>query len=99
MQTNLARASDPLTSHEAAARVPKFSTGQYKRIMDALAVCLQICSERGATAAEIGSEAGLTVVQVDRRLHELRKAGRIRVLVHDDGGDVMRDGFRCWGLV
>ncbi len=96
---HLARAADPPTSHLAAQRSRTFATGHAERVMAALATCLQICHERGATAAEIAAESGLTVVQVARRLPELQKAGRVKVLEHDDGADVIRAGFRCWALV
>jgi hypothetical protein len=96
---HLARARDPLSSHLAAQRSRVFATGHAERVMSALAVCLQVCPEKGATAAEIATEADLTVVQVARRLPELLKAGRVRVLEHSDGADVMRAGFRCWSAV
>jgi hypothetical protein len=95
---HLARARDPLTSHLAAQRSRTFATGHAERVMAALAVCLQVCPEKGATASEIAAEADLTVVQVARRLPELQKAGRVHVLVDEHGYDVIRAGFRCWGL-
>jgi hypothetical protein len=96
---HLARAADPMTSHVADENVHKFANGQYERIRAAIAVCLQICPAKGATAAEIAGEASLSIEQVCRRLPELRKAGIVQVLQHDDGADLIRGGFRCWGLV
>lgn len=96
---HLARARGPLTSHLAAQRSRTFATGHAERVMAALATCLQICPEKGATAAEIASESGLSIEQTCRRLPELLKAGRVKVLEHDDGADVIRSGFRCWALV
>jgi hypothetical protein len=96
---HLARARDPLTSHLAAQRSRTFATGHAERVCHALATCLQITPEKGATAAEIATEADLTIEQCCRRLPELLKAGRVRVLVDEHGYDVIRAGFRCWGLV
>lgn len=95
----LVRARDPLTSHMAAERAVKFASFQHEKITAALAVCLQISPDMGATAAEIAGEAFLSIEQVCRRLPELRKAGLVRLLQHDDGADFIRGGFRCWALV
>lgn len=96
--SHLVRSTDPLSSVMAAEKAPRFAHTHRARIVSALAVCLQICPERGATAHEIAQESGLTVVQVDRRLIELQRAGLARVLQHDDGADYIRDGYRCWTL-
>ncbi len=92
----LVRARDPLTSHMAAERSRTFAHGHKDRIVRAM-----LAAGEGAdcTASDIAEIAGLTVVQVDRRLPELREAGRVRVLQSDDGADVTRSGFRCWVLV
>ena len=41
---------------------------------------------------------GLTVVQADRRLPELRRAGKVRV-VQFGGADLIRGGARVWEAV
>jgi predicted transcriptional regulator len=83
------RASDPVTSVEAAERAAKFATSHAGRILSALRL-------HGAlTAHEIGTRTGLTVVQVDRRLPELKESGCVAVQ-QDGDGDLVRDGFRVW---
>lgn len=83
------RAHDPVTSVEAAERSLLFSGSQAARIHSAL--------QRlgSATAHEIGTATGLTVVQVDRRLPELMREGLTEVL-QLNGEDVRRDGYRVW---
>ena len=86
-----ARQSDPSTSHAAAARSAKFAESHAARILLAL--------QYGAlNAEEIGSSAGLTVVQVDRRTIELQRQGKIRVQQRL-GVDVVRNGMRVWEAV
>jgi CRP-like cAMP-binding protein len=90
------RASGPASAVRAAEHVHSFAPSQCDRILSAIG---QLTANRlGATAAEIGEACGLTVVQVARRLPELRRAGRTLVLQHDSG-DLMRNGYRCWALV
>jgi predicted ArsR family transcriptional regulator len=61
-----ARTSDPNTSHEAAARAVEFVGAHCDRIL----ACLR---EHGPlTKDEIARRTGLTPVQVDRRLPDLR---------------------------
>lgn len=93
---HLVRATDPLSSVLAAERVPEFAPNQYERILAAMKNVATLHS--GATPAEIGEEAGLTMVQVDRRMKELRDSGFVFV-VQRDGGDLMRNRMRCWALV
>lgn len=65
-----ARASDPPTSHQAAAKARTFRGEHATRIVAAL--------ELGpAGQTEIAARAGLTVAQVSKRLKELREAGAI----------------------
>lgn len=85
-----ARSSDPLTSHEAAEKASRFAGSHARRILAALD---EIVS---GTPAEIGEEAGLTVVQVDRRLCELQRANQADFLKDMAGKPVTRDGFRIW---
>jgi DNA-binding transcriptional ArsR family regulator len=92
---HLVRATDPLSSVLAAERVPEFAPNQYERILAAMKTVAT--SHSGATPAEIGEQAGLTMVQVDRRMKELRDSGLVYV-VQRDGGDLMRNRMRCWAL-
>ena len=63
-----ARRTDPATSHEAAKTAP---VAEHQRlIIDALA-------QGSAGASGIASRCGLLPHQVNRRIHELAKAGRI----------------------
>ena len=85
------RTNDPSTSKAAAASAAAFAPTHSERICAAL--------ENGTmTAAEISRATGLTVVQIDRRLPELQKAQKVQV-VQLDGCDLVRDGYRVWGLV
>jgi predicted transcriptional regulator len=65
-----ARRGDPATSHKAAAAVPEIRGDHARRILEALAA-----GPAGQT--EIAERSGLASVQVNRRLHELRKVGAI----------------------
>lgn len=65
-----ARASDPPTSHKAAAKAATFSGEHARRILAALAA-----GPAGQT--EIAARAGMTVAQVSKRLKELREGGAI----------------------
>lgn len=92
MQTHhLVRAHDPLSSVLAAERTPQFAGGHCARILAAL-------RSQPATAHELQATTGLTVVQIDRRLPELLKAGHARV-VQLGGEDQMRGGARVWEAV
>lgn len=83
------RASDPVTSAAAAERTSKFAASHAGRILAALGL-------HGAmTAHEIGTKTELTVVQVDRRLPELKELGRVAV-AQQNGEDLVRDGYRVW---
>lgn len=89
---HLVRASDPLSSVLAAERVPNFANGHYALILAALAKGGQV------TPHEMQATTGLTVVQIDRRLPELCRFGKARV-VQVNGEDLMRGGARVWELV
>ena len=84
-----ARRTDPATSHAAAARAVDFADTQAGRIHMAL------IAGGPMTAAEIGTATGLTVVQVDRRLPDLKRAGLAEV-VTTGGVAAQRDGYRVW---
>lgn len=84
---HLVRASDPLSSVLAAERAIKFAGNHCDRILATLA------NGRQATAHELERLTGLTVVQADRRLPELLRAGKVRV-VQRGGMDLIRGGAR-----
>ena len=65
-----ARRTDPPASAAAAARATAFKGDHARRILEALAA-----GPAGQT--EISKRTGLTVAQVSKRLHELRKVGAI----------------------
>ena len=89
---HLVRASDPLSSVMAAEAAIKFAGNHCDRILADL-------RKRGqATPHEMQCTTGLTVVQIDRRLPELLKAGRVRV-VQRGGADLIRGGARVWEAV
>jgi len=84
-----ARRTDPATSHAAAAKAERFASSHAGRILAAL-------RDLGtATAHELAPATGLTVVQIDRRMVELQRAGRAYV-VSMGGEPLTRDGFRVW---
>lgn len=91
-----ARTTDPITSHAAAAHAGHFNSHK-QRILDGIKLVIKRGSI-GATAAEIADASGLTVVQVDRRLVELRREGLTFVYQYM-GGDLIRHGYRIWGVV
>lgn len=78
--STLARKSDPIQSHDAAARAAKFAPSHRELIVAAL-------KQHGPmTAHEIGDRVGLHYTQVDRRMHEARRLGEAKALVqHIDG--------------
>jgi len=83
-----ARKSDPVTSHTAARNADRFANGHKARIMEALRTSV-------ATAHRLSELTGLTVVQIDRRLPELEKAGLARPVVVC-GQLLVIGGFRVW---
>ena len=87
---HLVRASDPITSVMAAEACAAFSGPHCDRILAAL-------QQAPATAHELQARTGLTVVQIDRRLPELRRAGKARVSQHM-GEDLVRNGARVWEI-
>lgn len=89
--TFLVRAHDPLTSIHAAEGVARFGAGHCSQILTALA-------HGPATAHELQAATGLTVVQIDRRLPELQRAGKARV-VQMAGEDLTRGGALVWEAV
>lgn len=85
-----ARSSDPITSKEAAVNAEKFAATHAGRIAVAL------MAMGSGTAHEISQVTGLSVVQVDRRLPEMQRAGLARVLEGIDGKPLARGGYRIW---
>ena len=99
-----ARASDPATSHQAARNAKKFAGGHAARIHAALKLHGPMTAHElhitGLTSNSLESGGIKTwVVQADRCLPELARAGLVRVMKLDDGADVVRDGFRVWEAV
>lgn len=86
-----ARAHDPASSVLAADRAAVFAGGHQERILRALGT-------DELSSRQVAIRSGLTVVQVDRRMHELRRAGKAEV-VTAGGEDVLRDGCRVWRRV
>lgn len=78
----LARRHDPAVSHQAADRVKEFAADQHS-------IILKVLREHGpCTAHEIATYCRLEAHAVGKRLNELEKAGRIRVVL-DGAGKVM----------
>lgn len=90
-----ARRRDPQTSHTAAGQAPLFQESHAMRVLSTFRMVDG--ARRTRTAAQIADDTGLTVVQVDRRLPELKAGGWVRVQQHD-GRDVTVNGYRVWEL-
>lgn len=88
-----ARNSDPATSHHAAAMSARFANSHGNRIVEALK------AHGRMSPVGIGGMTGLTVVQVDRRLVELQRAGRVQVVKDEAGNPVVWSGCRVWEAV
>lgn len=69
---NLARTSDPVTSHQAAARVAEFAGAQRARVLEALPAGLELGAE------EIADRTSMDAYQVRKRLPELQARGLAR---------------------
>lgn len=67
-----ARRHDPATSQRAAARVNRFASGHFAKIVHALGKFTR------ATYREIACEAELEPVAVARRMRELEQAGLVK---------------------
>ena len=76
-----ARRHDPATSQRAAARVNRFASGHFAKILDALRV--------PGSYREIAARAELEPVAVARRMRELEQAGLVK-----RAGEVA--GFTVW---
>ena len=84
LQPVRARRTDPQTSHDAASRAERFAASHAGRILAAL-------KEHGpGTPAALSGHTGLTVVQIDRRLPELRVIG-----LAWPTGEIL-GGYRVW---
>ena len=92
MAETRARRSDPATSHAAARNAAFFADSHKGRIMAAL-------KEGPRSSHGLAVMAGLTLVQTDRRLPELQRAGLADVLRHEAGADVIVGGYRIWRAV
>lgn len=66
----LARATDPATSHAAAAKATTFKGEHRRRILESLAA-------GPAGQSEIARRTGLTIAAVSKRLGEMRRDGDI----------------------
>jgi len=71
-----ARATDPPTSHEAAERAERFSTGHYAQILEAL-------RESPGSKTQLSARTGINDVEVGRRISDLLGVGRVLVHSHD----------------
>ncbi len=88
-----ARRNDPETSKAAARHASKFSESHAGRIL----LALQQHGPR--TPKELEQLIGLSVVQIDRRLPDLKSAKLAEVVKLDDGADAVRQGCRVWRAV
>ena len=86
-----ARKSDPVTSHAAAKNAERFAATHAGRILGAL-------KEGPRSAKGLSAMTGLTVVQIDRRLPELERAGLAEPITYDDGRCFTFAGYMVWRL-
>lgn len=77
-----ARRTDPRTSKAAAVKAAEFAGSHADRILAALKL------HGPRTAHELEHLIGLSVVQIDRRVAELRRTGSLEVCT-DAGGSVI----------
>jgi CRP-like cAMP-binding protein len=82
--TPLARRTDPQTSIDAGRNADKFAASHAGRIL----AVLQLHGD--LSPKQISDYTGLTVVQIDRRRHEMKRDGLITVL------DEIRHGCQVW---
>lgn len=80
----LARRTDPKPSHAAAVKAAEFAGSHAERILAALR------THGPRTAHELEHLIGLTVVQIDRRVAELRRQGRLQAQTDAGGTPVTR---------
>lgn len=84
-----ARRRDPETSKRAGINAATFASSHAGRILQAL-------RQHGPSAPpKIEKHTGLSIVQIDRRLIEMQRAGLIRV-TQAAGSDLVIGGYRCW---
>jgi len=80
-----ARRSDPTTSHAAAKKAERFAKSHAGRIL-----AVFYCNPKhGMTARYLSYATGLTVEQIDRRLHEMPQIVRAGFAI---------EGFTVWRL-
>lgn len=85
------RAYDPTSSVMAAERAHQFAGSHCQRILHAM-------RDDELSSHQIARQAGLTVVQVDRRLIEMQREGTIEVVICA-GEELLRTGYRVWRRV
>ena len=97
LQPHLCRASDPITSFEAADRVKEFQADHCTRILAALKRLGQ------AGAEQIAAMTGMDAYQVRKRLPELQKNGLVQPVEehHKPETRVTSTGRRerIWGAI
>jgi peptide subunit release factor 1 (eRF1) len=92
-EPRLARSSDPITSKKAAAKVKHFAPSHESRILEAL-------QTHGARSArELEQLIGLSVVQIDRRIAEMRRKVLIKAATDDLGTALVIGGCAVWEAV
>ena len=84
-----ARRSDPSTSKAAAKNAERFASTHAGRILEEL-------RKGPRTARGLSEMTGLTVVQIDRRLPEMKDAGLVETIDDGHGDDLRFFGYRIW---
>lgn len=91
--TRRVRRADPGTSLEAAKRAASFASSHAGRIH------LALVANGPCSAHELRQHTGLSVVQIDRRMVEMKRSGLIRVAVDHWGNEIVKQGCRVWEAV
>lgn len=97
LASTMARSSDPATSHAAARRAKSFAESHAGRILSELRFFKK--HDATPTSKQLAEATGLTLVQVDRRLPELKAQGLARVVTNMDGEEASFEGYRFWEAV
>lgn len=95
--STMARATDPATSHAAARRAKNFAESHAGRILAELRFFKR--HDATPTSKQLADATGLTLVQVDRRLPDLKALGLARVVTDMEGKEASFEGYRFWEAI
>lgn len=85
----LARTTDPITSHDAAARTTPKLNGLEQRVLDVLRTAAKVDPLKGLTSAEISHETGIARVSISPRLKPLEDKDFVKRSEHRRNGGIV----------